>query len=94
MTEHYLLSGFKGLIVFLGTIIALLSFVAYRRYGSNLMLYISIGFVLLTLGSVVEGVLFEVFGTPLDQAHLVESLITLTGLLVLAYHLRPSVGGG
>lgn len=94
MTEHLLLSGIKGLIVFLGMTIALLSFVAYRRYRSALMLYIFVGFLMLTAGSVVEGILFEVFGTPLDMAHLVESSITLVGLLVLVYHLRPARGGG
>lgn len=94
MTEHILLSGLKGLIVFLGTTIALLSFVAYRRYGTRLMLYTFAGFLILTLGSVTEGILFEIVHTPLDLAHLIESSITLMGLLVLAYHLRPSRGGG
>ncbi len=90
MTDYVLLSLFKGVTVFLGTLIALLSYVAFRRFGTRLMLYISIGFGLLTAGSIIEGLLFEVYRMPLDTAHMIESSVTLVGLLVLAYHLKPS----
>ncbi|MFQ5838137.1 MAG: hypothetical protein ACE5HJ_05075 [Thermoplasmata archaeon] len=93
MTEHLLLSAIKGLAVFLGTVISLFGYVAFRRYGSKLMLYISVGFALITLGTVTEGILFEFVRTPLDVAHFVESSIVLVGLLVLAYHLRPTKRG-
>ncbi len=94
MTDHLLLSALKGVTVFLGTLIALLGYVAFWRYGSKLMLYISVGFGLLTIGSVVGGILFEILIMPLDEAHAVESLVTLLGLALLAYHLRPPLGGG
>ncbi len=93
MTFHLLLSAAKGAIVLLGSLIALLSYAAFRAHGARLMLYISIGFVLVTLGSVVEGILFEVLGAPLDLAHVVESSTILAGLLVLVYHLRPTRRG-
>lgn len=94
MVEHLLLSAFRGAAVFLGTLIAFLGFLVFRRYRSRLMLYISVGFGILTLGAVLEGILFEVFALPLDQAHLVESSVTLAALLTLAYSLNLRRGGG
>lgn len=93
MTYHLLLVLIKIVIVVLGSLIAALAYVAYREHGSRLMLFISIGFGLITLGSVIEGVLFEFLAAPLDLAHVVESAIILAGLLVLVYYLQPIRGG-
>lgn len=92
MTLHLLLVALRGVVVLVGTFIALLSYVAYRTQGARSMLYIAVGFVFLTLGSVMEGVLLQIFHTSLDVAHLVESATTLVGLLFLVYHLGPRRG--
>ncbi len=94
MSFHLFLGALKGVIVLLGSMIALLSYLAYRSQKASLMLYIAIGFGLLTLGSVIEGILFEILGAPLDHAHVVESATVLVGFLVLTYRLRPVTRGG
>ncbi len=94
MVEHLILSALRGAAVFLGTLIAFLGYLVFRRYRSRLMLYISVAFGILTLAAVLEGILFEVFAFPLDQAHLVESSVTLVALLTLVYRLNFRKGGG
>lgn len=76
------------LVLFLGLSIVLLSYAAYTRMKSRMMLYISIGFGLVTLGTLTEGLLFEFLGYSLEQVHIVELSITLAGLLTLLYALR------
>ncbi|WP_439330862.1 DUF7521 family protein, partial [Halorubrum ezzemoulense] len=34
----------------------------YRVYGSEPMLYVAIGFLFISVGSVIEGILFDVVG--------------------------------
>ncbi len=94
MAEHWVLSALRGAAVVLGFAVAFLSYLAYRRYGSKLLLSLTLGFGILALGAVVEGLLFEVFAFPLDQAHLLESTITLAALLTLALRLNWPRGGG
>lgn len=93
MVDLILLRALQGIGVVLGALIGGLSYVTFRRHGAPLMLYIAIGFILLTLGLLVEGVLFELLAVSLDTAHLVESTVTLAGLMLLAYHLMPGRGG-
>jgi len=78
----------RVLALFLGLSIVLLSYVAYARMRSRMMLYISVGFGLVTLGTLIEGLLFEFLGYSLEQVHMVQLAITLTGLLTLLYALR------
>ncbi len=87
--ELLLLRVLQGVGVILGGLIAGLSYVAYRRHGAGLMIFIAFGFGLLTVGLLIEGLLFELFAISLDMAHLVESTVTLAGLMVLAYYLMP-----
>ncbi len=94
MVEHLILSAFRGATALLGALITVLSYLVFRRHRTRLMLYISIGFGILTLGAVLEGVLFEAFAIPLDQAHLVESSVTLAALMTFAYFLGWRSGGG
>ncbi len=94
MVDLTLLRALQGSGVVLGSLIGALSYVAFRKHRSTLMLYIAVGFLLLTLALLIEGILFELLGTSLDVAHLVESTVTLVGLMLLAYHLMPGRGDG
>jgi len=86
--EYMFLVLSRVLALFLGLSIVLLSYVAYARMRSRMMLYISVGFGLVTLGTLIEGLLFEFLGYSLEQVHMVQLAITLTGLLTLLYALR------
>jgi hypothetical protein len=76
------------LVLFLGLSIVVLSYVAYTRMKSRMMLFISVGFGLITLGTLVEGLLYELLRYSLEQVHVVELAISLAGLLTLLYALR------
>lgn len=75
------------LVLILGATITVISFKAYRRMRSKTMLTISLAFVMITLGPLVEGVLFEFFNFNLVDAHTVESSIVLLGFITLIYAL-------
>jgi hypothetical protein len=79
----------KVTVLLLGTAIALLSYLAYRRNGGPVMLALSAGFALIALGSFLEGFLFEVLRWDLATVHLIESAFVLAGLVTLAVVLRP-----
>ncbi len=89
MAEHLLLMAAKVTVLLLGTAIAVLAYLAYRRNGGSLMLFLSVGFALIALGSFIEGLLFELLGWDLAAVHLVESTFVLAGLGVIAILLRP-----
>ena len=93
MTEHLLLVGVKVVVLLLGSSIALLAFLAYRRTRVTLMLALSLAFLFLALGTFVEGLLFESFGWDLAAVHLIESVFVLLGLGILAFVLRPRRAG-
>ncbi|MDX1534666.1 MAG: hypothetical protein R3291_03500 [Thermoplasmata archaeon] len=89
MTEHLLLVGVKVVVLLLGSSIAFLSFLAYRRTGVTLMMALSLAFLLVAVGTFVEGLLFESFGWDLPTVHVIESAFVLLGLGILAVVLRP-----
>jgi hypothetical protein len=84
-----LLVGAKVFLLLLGSSIALVALMAYRRTGARLMAFLSVGFALLAVGSFVEGLLFEFLGWDLLTVHLLESIFVLAGLSVLVVALRP-----
>ncbi len=87
-SEHFILVFFKLLVVVFGSAVVFAAYGAYRRTESIRMLFVSIGFALVTLGSLVEGILFELLGYNLMEAHIVESTLVLVGLLTLIYSLK------
>jgi hypothetical protein len=56
---------------------------AYRRKRTAYLRNATLGFGCITLGVLVEGVLFEVTALTLTQVHLVESVALACGLSVL-----------
>lgn len=90
MTEaDPLLVAAKVVLLLLGSSIAFVALLAYRRTGARLMGYLSVGFGMIALGSFLEGVLFEFLRWDLLTVHMLESVFVLSGLLVLAIVLRP-----
>lgn len=85
MSFHITLVLLRLLIVALGMLVVYLSFKSHRQNHSSTMLLLSMGFLLLTVGVVVEGILFEFFGLDIFGAHAVESILVASGLSVIVY---------
>ena len=83
--QHLLFVTTKLLTVVLGTLIAYQAYRGYRRNDSRRMLYVAAGFVLITIGEVLEGILFEFFTFPVFRAGFLASLLVfgITGVAVV-----------
>lgn len=87
------------LTLFLGSALTVIAFIAYRREGLTAFLLVTVGFGLITLGTVVE-ILYEfsvkgihitgltAFGRELLFLRTVEGLLIATGLVVLIYSFK------
>lgn len=89
----YLLSN--GLVLVLGGVMVTLSAAAYRRAGRRSFAFASVGFGLVTLGSLVEAVYelgirqsFALGERELLALHAVEGVVVAIGLAALFYSLR------
>ncbi len=83
--ELLLLRALKSLIGVLGLLLAYLSLKAYRKSKSKNMLFLSIGFGIITVGSILAGLSFEFLGFTLLQVNIVESLMILVGFIMVMY---------
>ena len=83
--ELLLLRVLKSLIGLLGLMLAYLSLKAYRKSESKNMLFLSIGFGIITVGSILAGLSFEFLGFSLLQVNIVESLMILIGFIMIMY---------
>jgi len=71
----------------LGLLIAYQAYVAHRRSGSESMRYVAVGFVLISFGAVLEGVLFDVVGLTLHDSGTVATAFVAVGMLSVLYAL-------
>lgn len=85
--QHIPFVATKLLIVVLGTLIAYQAYRGYRRNDSRRMLFVAAGFVLITIGEVIQGILFEFFTLPVLEAGLPASLFVVAGLCSILYAL-------
>lgn len=77
----------KLIVLGLGLIIAVTAFRGYRRHGSEAMLYLAVGFVLISVGTAIEGLLFELFDLDIFLASAIQTLVAASGMLVVLYSL-------
>ena len=77
----------KFITVGLGLLITYQAYKGYRTYGSEPMLYVAIGFLFISIGSVIEGVLFDVVGLSIFMAGTIQTTIVAVGMLVILYSL-------
>lgn len=85
MQDIIFLRFLKLIIVLLGTVLVYLGFKGYRRTGSKDMIFLSIGFGLITAGSVAAGILFEFLGFELVDVSIVEAVMVIVGFGSLIY---------
>jgi hypothetical protein len=77
----------KLVTVGLGLLITYQAYRGYRTYGSEPMLYVAFGFLFISVGSVIEGVLFDVVGLSIFLAGTIQTAIVAVGMLVILYSL-------
>ncbi|MFB6295907.1 MAG: hypothetical protein ABEH66_03580 [Halobacteriales archaeon] len=71
----------------LGFLIAQQAYRGYRVHGSRPMLFVAIGFVFISVGAIVEGLLFNVFEFSIFLAGTVQTTIVAIGMVVILYSL-------
>jgi hypothetical protein len=90
----------KLVTVGLGLLISYQAYKGYRIYGNEPMLYVAIGFLFISVGAVIEGVLFDVVGLSIYLAGTIQTAIVAVGMIVILYSLygrmpqRPKGGDG
>lgn len=77
----------KLLVLSLGLFISYKAYQGFRRYGSTAMLYLGVGFAFISVGTVIEGILFEIVGLDIFLAGAIQTVIAAVGMLVIIYSL-------
>lgn len=77
----------KIIVVGLGFAIAYQAYRSYRRGNGEPMLYVAIGFVFISVGSVIEGFLFELDLVSIYQASAIQAVVAAIGMLFVLYSL-------
>lgn len=85
MLDISVLRALKLLIVLLGTVLVYLGIKGYRRNRSKDMIFLSLGYGLITAGSVAAGILFEFLGFQLIDVSIIESVMVIVGFSSLIY---------
>jgi uncharacterized membrane protein len=85
MQEIFVLRALKLIIVFLGFVLVYLGAKSYRKTRTKDMIFLTVGFALITAGSVAAGVLFEFLGFSLIEVDIVESAMVIFGFASLIY---------
>jgi hypothetical protein len=78
----------------LGFLIALQAYRGYREYGSEPMLYVAIGFLFISVGAIIEGILFDVFQVSIFLAGTIQTTIVAIGMVVILYSLYSEMPTG
>lgn len=77
----------KLIVVGLGFIVAYQAYRSYRRGNGKPMLYVAVGFVFISIGSVIEGLLFELDVVSIYQAGAIQAVVAAIGMLFVLYSL-------
>lgn len=77
----------KLITMSLGFLIAHQAYRGYRIHGSEPMLYVAVGFVFVSVGAIIEGILFDVLGFSIFLAGTVQTGIVAIGMVVILYSL-------
>lgn len=86
----WLTSLAKGVGLVLGAFIVYLAYRGYKRNASRPLLYVSIGFGLITIGTVIEGLLYNLFRYELLVAVGIGTVVTILGFVAIIYSIYSS----
>ncbi|WP_126664589.1 DUF7521 family protein [Haloterrigena salifodinae] len=81
MEASFLLA--KLITFVLSLVVAYLAYHGYRRSGQTPMLYVSSGFVFIGAGAICEGLIYQLFGTTIASAALVQAVIVSSGMVLV-----------
>lgn len=81
----------------LGFLVAYQAYRGYQRHHNSSLFYVAIGFLLISVGAVLEGILFEVVGLTIFSAGAIQTALVAAGMLAVLYSLYrddPATVGG
>jgi len=81
----WLTSVAKIVALGLGGFIVYLAYKGYKRNASKPLLYAAMGFALITLGTITEGILYVIMGTELLAAIATGTVVTILGFLSIIF---------
>ena len=85
LQDIFVLRFLKLIIVLLGTVLVYLAIKGYRKTRRKDMIFLALGFALITAGSVAAGILFEFIGFQLVDVDIVEAVMVILGFACLVY---------
>lgn len=71
--------------LFLGAFIVYLAYRGYKRNASKPLLYVALGFALITAGTLLEGLMFVILGSDILAAIAIEGVLTVIGFVAIIY---------
>jgi hypothetical protein len=77
----------KVVTMVIGLVIAGTAYRGYKRSGEESMLYLAVGFAIISVGAVVEGIFFDVLHFSIFWAGTIQTSIVAGGMLVILYSL-------
>ena len=77
----------KAVTVLLGLAIAFQALRGWRRHESTPMFYLGIGFVVISVGAVLESIFIDIAGWDVLAAGLVQTALVAAGMLLILYAL-------
>ena len=81
----WIVTVIKLVALALGTFIVYLAYKGYRRNNSKPLLYVALGFALITAATIVEGLLYVIVGSDLLVALFISTIITVIGFVSIIY---------
>jgi len=75
----------KVVALILGAFIVSLAYKGYKRNSSKPLLYVALGFALITAGTIIEGILYVVLGSELLSAIATGTTVMVLGFVVIIY---------
>ena len=69
----------------MGTFIVYLAYKGYSRNANKPLLYVALGFALITTATMIEGILYVIIGSDLLVALIISTLITTIGFGAIIY---------
>ena len=86
LSQIFWLTSFaKVVALILGAFIVFLAYKGYKRNSSKPLLYVAIGFALITAGTIAEGILYVILGSELLSAMATGTAIMVLGFVVIIY---------
>ena len=76
---------FQAIIVVLGIVIVYFAVKGYGKTKSESLLFLALGFLIVTVGAVAAGVLFELLNYDLVTVEAIQAATTVVGFLVIVY---------